>query len=66
MNPYKNRDLKKFMDSIPPEKAEEAKRQQIETSERLHREFTEALEKGFCSLCGERLMSFDVRDPCMH
>jgi len=66
MNPYANCDLKKFMDSITPEKAEAMKREQIETSEKLHREFVEALEKGYCSICGGQIELFEIHKPCMH
>lgn len=66
MNPFRNHNLKEFIDSIPKEKVEEAQREQIETSERLHKEFLDALAKGECSLCGDQLSSFNTREPCMH
>jgi hypothetical protein len=66
MNPYKNQDLKKFIESIPQEEIDRQTRLQELNNKRLYHEFISALKIGKCSLCGGKMNSFEVSKPCFH
>lgn len=66
MDPYKKHDLKKFLDSIPPEEA----KKQMELQEKINREeytkFIEAFSNNKCYLCNNDLDTFIQDKPCLH
>jgi len=66
MNPYKGKDLKKFIDSIPQEEVEKQTRLQEEDNQRVYKEFVEKLNENKCFLCGSRMDLFDEARPCFH
>lgn len=66
MNPYKNSDLRSFLDAIPPEEIEKHTKEMFEESDRQHKEFLDALTNGKCYLCGKYLNSFDENNFCLH
>ncbi len=66
MNPYKNEDFKKFLESIPKEEIESQNRLQYEKGKREFEEFIYDLKIGKCYLCGCLMESFDLEKPCFH
>lgn len=66
MNPYKNKDLKKFIEAIPQDEIDRQTRLQDEENKRVYKEFIDGLNKGDCFLCGEKMNSFDISKPCFH
>lgn len=66
MNPYKDKDLKKFIASIPQDEVDKQTRLQDEENKRVYKEFIDGLNKGKCFLCGEEMNSFDISKPCFH
>lgn len=66
MNPYKNKDLKKFIESIPQEEIDKQTKLQEENNERVYKEFIDALKINKCSLCGGQINSFEESTPCFH
>jgi len=66
MNPYKNFDIKKFLESIPQEEVVRQTRLQELENKRVYEEFISALKIGKCFLCGEQMNSFDESKPCFH
>lgn len=66
MNPYKDKDLKSFIDSIPSEEIDRQNQLQEEENRRVFKEFIDALKIGKCFLCGGQMNSFDESNPCFH
>ena len=66
MNPYKDKDLKKFIESIPQEEKDRITRLQNEEDERVYNDFIVGLKEGKCSLCGNKMDSFEENKPCFH
>ncbi len=66
MNPYKNKDLRSFLDSISQEDVDENTRLMNEENERVYNEFIEALNMNKCFLCNKQMNSFIVSEPCFH
>jgi len=66
MNPYKDKNLRQFIESIPKDEVERQNRLQIEETEKLHEQFIAGLKIGKCFLCGESMNSFDESKPCFH
>jgi hypothetical protein len=66
MNPYKDKDLRKYIESIPKDEIERQNQLQIEETAKLHEEFIEGLKTGICFLCNEPMKSFDETKPCFH
>jgi hypothetical protein len=66
MNPYKDKDIRKFIQSIPKEVVEVQMKKQAEESEREYQEFISSLKIGKCFLCGNSMDSVDKTDPCFH
>jgi hypothetical protein len=66
MNPYKDKDLKKLLQSIPQDEVERQTRLQDERNEQVHKEFIDALKLGKCFICGGQLNSFEESKPCFH
>lgn len=66
MNPYKDKDLRTFLESIPQDVVAEQTRLQEEDNARVYKEFTDGLKIGKCFLCGEPMSSFDESKPCFH
>jgi hypothetical protein len=66
MNPYKHKDLRKFIESIPQEEVDRQMRLQAENNARVYKEFTDGLKIGKCFLCGGKIDSFEKERPCFH
>jgi hypothetical protein len=66
MNPYKNIDIRKFMDSIPKEEVERQTKLQDENNKAVYKEFTDGLKENKCFLCGGQMDSLDDKKPCFH
>lgn len=66
MNPYKDKDLRKFIESIPQEEVDKQTRLQAENNSRVYKEFTDGLKIGKCFLCGGHMNSFEEGRPCFH
>ncbi|HEX4886472.1 MAG TPA: hypothetical protein VFV37_00360, partial [Luteibaculaceae bacterium] len=66
MNPYKDKDLRKFIESIPQEEVDRQTRLQEENNARVYKEFTDGLKIGKCFLCGGQMNSFVEGRPCFH
>jgi hypothetical protein len=66
MNPYKDKDLRKFIESIPQEEVDKQTRLQAENNARVYKEFTDGLKIGKCFLCGGHMNSFEEGRPCFH
>jgi len=66
MNPYKNIDLRKFIESIPQEEVDRKTRIQDEENKRVYKEFIENLKIGKCFLCGGQMDSFNESKQCFH
>ena len=66
MNPYRNDDLRAFIESIPQEEIDRKNREQLEENERVYNEFKDSLKTGICFLCGGKMDSFDEDTPCFH
>src|ERR1700733_6679334 len=66
MNPYRNEDLRSFIESIPRQEIEEKNREELEQAERDYRRFKAAVAEGVCLYCEHRLDSFDQSKPCLH
>jgi hypothetical protein len=66
MNPYKDKDLRAFLDSIPQDEIDRQTLLQAEQNKRVHDEFIEGLKIGKCFLCDGQMDSFEVDKPCFH
>lgn len=66
MNPYKDKDFKAFLESIPQEVIVRKNRLQAEENKRVHDKFIDGLKVGKCFLCGGQMDSFEVNKPCFH
>ena len=66
MNPYKNKNLRAFLESIPQEEIEKHHLLQAETNEKMFQEFKEALAKNMCFLCNGKIDDFDESNTCLH
>jgi len=66
MNPYKDKDLRKFIESIPQDEIDRQTRLQDENNKRVYKEFIDGLKEGKCFLCGGLIDSFDESKPCFH
>jgi hypothetical protein len=50
MNPYKNQDLRKFLESIPAEEIAERNQEQLKINEAMYEEFIDGMKQGLCFL----------------
>lgn len=66
MNPYKNEDIRKFVESLPKEFVDMQTRLQEKQNEIEYQEFIDGLKIGKCWLCGESMDSTDKLKPCFH
>ncbi len=66
MNPYKDKDLKKFIETIPQEEIDRQNHLREEENKRVYKEFLAGLKIGKCSLCGGQMDSFEESKPCFH
>lgn len=66
MNPYKDKNLKKFLNSIPQEEIDKQTQLQDEENKRVYKEFIENLNIGKCFICNEQMNSFVENKPCFH
>ena len=66
MNPYRNNDLKKFIESIPQEEIDRQTKFQDDRNEQVYNEFIAALKVNKCFLCGGSMDSFEEPKPCFH
>ena len=66
MNPYQDKDIRAFLESIPEEELEEYITLLNEGHDKAYNDFIENLNIGKCFLCGENMDSFDVNRPCFH
>jgi len=66
MNPYKDKDLRKFIESIPQEEVDRQTRLQAENNALVYKEFTDGLKIGKCFLCGGQMDCFEEERPCFH
>jgi hypothetical protein len=63
----KNRDdLRKHIQSFPPEYIAKKNAEQLEENEKMFTEFKDAYSKGCCSLCGNKLDYFHPAETCFH
>lgn len=66
MNPYKDKDLRKFIESIPQEEVDRQTRLQAEDNANVYQKFIDGLKVGKCFLCGGQMNSFENVRPCFH
>lgn len=66
MNPYKDKDLRKFIESIPQKEVERQTRLQEENNRRVYKNFVKELNDNKCFLCGSQMDKFDESNPCFH
>jgi hypothetical protein len=66
MNEYKDKDLRKFIESIPQEEINKQMQLEAENNALVYKEFTEGLKIGQCFLCGGQMNSFEEIKPCFH
>ena len=66
MNQYQNKDLRKFIESIPQEEVDRQNHLHAENNEREYKQFSDALKIGKCFLCAGQMNSFEVMRPCFH
>ncbi len=66
MNPYKDKDFRSFLESIPQEEIDEQHRLQEEINTKMFYEFKEALSNDGCFLCNGKIDEFDETNPCLH
>ncbi|NOU18879.1 MAG: hypothetical protein HOO91_15095 [Bacteroidales bacterium] len=66
MNPYKNTDIRKHIESIPQDEVDRQTRLQEEENERVHKEFIDGLKVGKCFICGDQMDTFEPVKPCFH
>jgi hypothetical protein len=66
VNQYKDKDLRKFIESIPSDEVEQLSRIQREENEKAHKEFIDALNNNECFICGRKINTFEERNPCFH
>ncbi len=59
-------DIKKYFDSLTHEQIEEGNNRQLQQNKLVHKEFSEAYKKGYCSLCKHPLVDFVSSKPCYH
>ena len=64
MNKYKDKNLRKFIESIPQEEIERQTRLQDEENRRDYQEFIGALKENKCFLCGSQMGKVDETKPC--
>lgn len=65
-NPYKNRDLRTFLKSIPRETVERENKKQLERNQKMHAEFLVDLNRGICFLCKREMDTFFPKRFCLH
>lgn len=66
MNPYKGKDLRKFIETIPQEEIDRQTRLQEEENKRVYKKFIDGLKIGKCFICNAMMNSFDENQPCFH
>lgn len=66
MNPYRNKDFKQIIKSIPQEEIEKEIHTEAQELQQIYRNFIDGLKIGKCFLCGSDMNSFDERKPCFH
>jgi hypothetical protein len=66
MNPYKDENLRQFIESIPIDEIERQNRIQTEETAKLYEEFIAGLKNGKCFLCKDSMNSFTETKPCFH
>ena len=66
MNPYKDKDLRKFIESISQEEIDRQILLQAKNNGHVYKEFTEGLKIGKCFICGVKMDSFEEEKPCFH
>lgn len=66
MSQYKDKDLRKFIQSIPQNELERQTRFQEEENKRVYKEFIDALNNDECFLCGSKMDTFEESKPCFH
>jgi hypothetical protein len=66
MNPYKDKDLRKFIESIPQEEIDRNTCLQDEENKRIYNDFIVGLKAGKCFLCGGEMDFFEENKPCFH
>ena len=66
MNPYKNLNLKKFLNSISQDEFDRENKLQDEKNKKVHKEFLDGMAIGKCFLCYNDINSFKVNEPCFH
>ncbi|MBK9793103.1 MAG: hypothetical protein IPP60_08375 [Sphingobacteriales bacterium] len=66
MNPYENKDIRAFLESIPEEELEMHITLLEEEHDKVYNDFINDLNIGKCFLCGEKMDSIDKSNPCFH
>jgi len=66
MKPYKDKDIRKFIESIPQEEIMKRNKLQLENTWKVYQEFIKALNENKCFLCGSQMDSFNAARPCFH
>lgn len=66
MNPYQQKDLKAFVDSIPEEEIQRQNEKQEDRNRIVYQEFIDAMKSDTCFLCNRKMASFHMRKPCFH
>jgi len=66
MNPYKDKDLRKFIESIPEEEIIRQNQLQLEYTKKLYEIFIQALDQNKCFICGDPMTKFNESKFCHH
>ena len=66
MNPYQDKNLRKFIESFSQEEIDKQNQLQIEETEKLHNEFLQGLKDGKCIFCNDTMDSINESKPCFH
>ena len=66
MNPYKDKDLRAIIESIPPEEVARINRKELEQEAEDYRRFRASLAEGKCVFCNHPMDSFEPDKPCLH
>ena len=66
MNNYKDKDLRKFIESISQEEVDRQTALQTENNKKVYKEFIDGLKINHCFLCKSAIDTFDETKPCFH
>lgn len=60
------KNIREFLENFTEEEIQKKNQEQIKENEELYEEFKDAYSKNCCSLCGNKIDSFNKIEPCFH